>query len=137
MKNSVLTVVAVLSAPLLYGLICVPLVALLAGAFPELVNEAGGTHDVMLTLQIESVQLIALVLIGAVVAAIAPSHRMRHVGIAVAVMMVIGVMVQLSAWDAMLVWHHFVFFACILLGLPAGAIVYGKLRPEAEVDSGA
>ena len=74
-KNPVLSVVAVLSAPFLYGLICVPLVAMLAGAFPELLNEAGGTHDVMLTLQIEIVQLVGLLLIGAAVAALSPSPR--------------------------------------------------------------
>ena len=109
---------------------------MLAGAFPELLNEAGGTHDVMLTLQIEIVQLVGLLLIGAAVAALSPSPRMRQVSIAVVLMMVIGVSVQLSAWDAMLVWHHFVFFACILFGLPAGALAYGKLRPETAVDSG-
>lgn len=130
MKNTVLTVLAVLCAPAVYALVGVPLVVWISSRHPELVNAAGGTFDVGLTLQIEAGQLLVLVLIGMIVAALAPSHRMRHVGMAVALMLVIGVLVQVGAWDAVPVWHHFVFFACILLGMPAGTWLYGRLRPE-------
>ena len=137
MKNIVLSIIAVLSAPIVYGMVCVPLVAWLSAQFPALLNEAGGTYDVRLTLQIELVQALILFLIGGLVAALAPIRPGVHVAVTIVLMMGIGVAVQTSFWDAMLVWHHFVFFACILLALPAGAFLYLKLRSGPAVDSAA
>ena len=59
-----ISIVAVFSAPLIYGLLCVPLVGVLMTFQPDLVNDLGGTHDVMLTLQIETLQLQVLLLVG-------------------------------------------------------------------------
>lgn len=137
MKKIVLSIVSVLSAPVVYGVVCVPLVGWLSAQFPVLLNEAGGTYDVTLTLQIELVQALTLLVIGCLVAALAPTRPAVHVAVAVVLMMGIGLAVQTSFWDAMLVWHHFVFFACILLALPAGAFLYLRLRGEAGEDSAA
>jgi hypothetical protein len=114
------SIASVLSAPVLYGLLCVPLLGLLYGQFPELVNEQGGTRVVPLLLVTEAVQLLVLVTCGYVVALLAPRHAEHHVVIATVVMMLIGVSVQLSFWEAVPSWHHFVFFACILGGMYAG-----------------
>ena len=114
------SVASVLSAPVLYGLLCVPLLGALYGQFPELVNEQGGTRALPLLLVTEVVQLLVLVACGYVVALLAPRHAEHHVVIATVVMMLIGVPVQLSFWEAVPSWHHFVFFACILVGMYSG-----------------
>jgi hypothetical protein len=117
------SILSVLSAPLIYGVFCVPLLSLLYGQFPELINAQGGTSSVPLLLATEVFQLIMLTVCGYVVAWIAPRHLRHHVIIATVVMLVIGVSVQLSFWDAVPQWHHYVFFACIFLGMLLGALI--------------
>jgi len=125
------SVLSVLLAPLLYGLLCVPSLGLLYSRFPGLVNAQGGTAHVGLLVVTEVIQLLVLVLCGYGVARLAPRHPRHHVVIATVVMMVIGVSVQLGFWDALPVWHHFVFFACILGGMYLG----GRLRLQQLVAS--
>lgn len=114
------SIVSVLSAPVLYGLLCVPLVGLMYGQFPELINEQGGTRHAPLLLVTELLQFGVLAVCGYVVALLAPRHAEHHVVIATVVMMVIGVSVQMSFWEAVPAWHHYVFFACILAGMYLG-----------------
>ncbi len=119
--NYVRSILAVLSAPVVFGVFCVPLVGVLMSMNVDLQNDMGGTYDVALTLQVEALQIIILLIIGFIVAAIAPSKPMVHATVAVVLMLGIGVSVQLSFWESMLVWHHFVFFASIVGGLYLGA----------------
>ena len=114
---------SVLSAPLIYGFLCVPLLAVLYSQFPDLMNEQGGTSSVPLLLGTEALQLFMLIVCGYVVAWIAPRHLRHHVIVATVVMLVIGVSVQLSFWDSVPVWHHYVFFACIFFGMLLGALI--------------
>lgn len=114
------SIVSVLSAPVLYGVLCVPLLGLLYGQFPDLINEQGGTRHVPLLLATEFLQFAVLVTCGYVVALLAPRHAEHHVVIATVVMMVIGVSVQMSFWEAVPVWHHYIFFAGILAGMYLG-----------------
>ncbi len=90
----------------------------------------------MLTLQAEALQPIVLIICGFAVAAIARFKPMLHVGIATAVMLAIGILVQMNFWDSMLVWHHFVFFALILVFLPVGALIAGKVLSPKRSDKG-
>ena len=84
-------------------------------------NEQGGTDHVGLILASETIQFIVLVICGYLAALTAGREEMKH-GLAVAaVMLGIGIAVQLSFWESMPVWHHFVFFACILVGIILGA----------------
>jgi hypothetical protein len=115
------SIFSVLSAPVLYGLLCVPALGLLYAQFPHLVNEQGGTTSVPLLLGTELFQLLIITLCGYVVARLAPWHLRHHVVIATVVMLLIGVSVQLSFWEAVPAWHHFVFFACIVGGMHLGA----------------
>lgn len=120
---------SVLCAPLLYGVLCVPLLGVLMSMYPDLLNEAGGTYDVALTVKSELLQGIMMVIIGFVVALVAPSKPMVHTSVAVLLMLVIGISVQLSFWDSMLVWHHFVFFGLIIASLYLGAWLKGIIMP--------
>ena len=114
---------SVLSAPILYGALCVPLLGVLYAQFPSLVNEQGGTQSVPLLLGTELFQLLILTVCGYAVATIAPRHPRHHVVIATVVMLAIGVAVQLSFWEAAPAWHHYVFFTCILAGMYLGGLM--------------
>ena len=131
--KALMSVAAVLSAPVVYGFICVPLVGVLMSLYPEALNDQGGTFNTLLTLKVEALQLVIIVVCGMAVAAIAPSKPYVHAAFATALMLAIGVSVQLSFWDAMLVWHHYVFFMCILAGMPIGASLLQTLRGGAEM----
>ncbi len=119
--NYLKSIAAVLSAPLVYGFVCVPLVGVVMSMYPEITNPEGGSHDTLLILKVEFVQLAVLLLAGFIVAVISPARQMLHTGAAVVLMLGIGVSVQLQYWDAMPAWHHFVFFGLIVLGMLAGA----------------
>ena len=115
------SILSVLSAPVIYGMLCVPAVEFLYGRFPQLVNESGGTSHVPLLLGTELLQLLFLFVCGYVTALLAPGNIRTHAWVATVLMLGIGISVQLSFWDAAPVWHHFVFFACIVIGMIAGA----------------
>jgi hypothetical protein len=114
------SILSVVSAPILYGVLCVPLLGVLYAQFPDLVNAQGGTSNVPLLLGTEVFQLFIITICGYVVARVAPWHLRHHVVIATVLMLLIGVSVQLSFWEAVPVWHHFVFFACIVIGMHLG-----------------
>ncbi len=129
------SILAVLSAPVIFGLVCVPLVGVLMALDQDLVNDMGGTFDFALTVQVELLQFVILLIIGFLVATIAPSRPMLHAASATLLMLVIGISVQVSLWDSMLVWHHFVFFASIVLCLFVGS--WGRVRMTASSGEGA
>ena len=123
-----ISIAAVISAPFIYGLFCVPLAGVLMSLQPELLNDMGGTDDVTLILKVEALQLVILLAIGFIVAFIAPARPMLHIAITVVVMLAIGISVQVSFWDSMPAWHHFVFFALIVFGITTGGWGQTKLR---------
>jgi hypothetical protein len=115
------SLLSLLSAPILYGIVCVPALGFIYGLFPGLLDEQGGTRHVPLLLATELLQFLILFLCGYIAARLAPRRIWLHTGLAIALMLVIGVSVQLGFWDAVPVWHHFVFFASIAIGMSAGA----------------
>ena len=126
--KTLISIAAVISAPFIYGLFCVPLAGVLMSLQPELLNDMGGTDDVTLILKVEALQLVILLAIGFIVAFIAPVRPMLHIAITVVVMLAIGISVQVSFWDSMPAWHHFVFFALIVFGITTGGWGQTKLR---------
>ena len=54
------SILAVLSAPVIFGLVCVPLVGVLMALDQDLVNDMGGTFDFALTVQVELLQFVIL-----------------------------------------------------------------------------
>lgn len=125
-------VLAVLSAPLLYGALCVPLTGALLAQFPEHINALGGTHNPNLVFAVEVMQLLTLFLCGAVVQWIAgrSDATYRPLIIATLIMLGIGITVQYQYWSAMPTWHHYVFFLLIVVAMPAGALWVRRPGPS-------
>lgn len=117
-------------APLLYGLLCMPLLSWWLGFFPIKVNELGGTFHLPLVVSIEVLQAAVLILCGMAVALIGGTDRWQRVCLAITTvdMLVIGVMVQRQFWEALPVWHHWIFFLLILIMMPLGGALTRRLR---------
>ena len=112
-------------APLLYGLLCLPLLGWWLSLFPNKVNDLGGTFHLPLVVSVEALQAVVLLLCGmavAMVGGIGPWQRVCMVA-ATLDMLVIGVMVQRQFWEALPLWHHWIFFLLILVMMPLGGIV--------------
>lgn len=109
-------------APLVYGLVCVPLLAWWVSLYPNYINGLGGTFHVPLVLSIEVLQATMLLLCGIAVGWVSGTGRWRTMCVmgATADMLVIGVSVQRQFWDSMPVWHHWIFFGLIVVCLPLG-----------------
>jgi len=130
MKRTLQLIACVISAPLIYGLLCLPLLGLFLNLFPAQLNEWGGTFEVPLVLGVEAIQALIIFLGGVTVALIAGGDSWARVClIATTVdMLLIGVSVQRQYWESMPVWHHWVFFALIVTCLPAGWLMVNRMR---------
>ena len=120
-------------APLLYGVLCMPLLGWWLGFFPSKVNELGGTFPLPLVVSIEVLQAAVLILCGMAVAVIGGKGSWQRVCLAITTvdMLVIGVVVQRQFWEALPVWHHWIFFLLILIMMPLGGALTRRLRGKA------
>ena len=128
--NGLRVLAALITPPLIYGLICLPLSQWVLGFFPEAVSESGAVFDVGATFAIEAVQCVTLLICGASIAILSPSNASLNVVVALATafMFAIALFVQYQYWDQMLIWHHFVFFTMVLILQPLGAAWYVTFR---------
>ena len=125
-----LELIAIISPPILSGLICLPLSNALLAQFPIEVNSLSGTHSTRLVVAIELIQLITLIVCGAALQGIA-GHLPRFKGLLLGItveMLVRAIWVEAQYWNAMPIWHHFVFFALIILGLAIGSALADRWR---------
>jgi hypothetical protein len=89
-----------------------------------------GTHSTPLVVAIELIQLITLIVCGAALQGIA-GHLPRFKGLLLGItveMLVRAIWVEAQYWNAMPIWHHFVFFALIILGLAIGSALADRWR---------
>ncbi|HIG41730.1 MAG: hypothetical protein ABGY96_00725 [bacterium] len=110
------TILAVASAPVVYGILGAGLSSALLAIFPHLMNEQGGTYHLGVTLAVEAIQFLAVVLTGYISARIAGREEFLHCLAVVFVMLAIAIPTQVSFWQSMLPWHHFVFFMFCIIG---------------------
>jgi len=132
--------VSLIAAPLIYGVLCIPLLAWWIGLFPHYINSLGGTSHVPLVLSIELMQAIILVLCGIAVGFVSGEGRWGTVCLmgATADMLLIGVSVQTQFWESMPIWHHWIFFALIAICLPLGGWISHRVGIGwGEADEGA
>lgn len=126
-------------APLLYGLVCLPILGWWMSLFPNKINDLGGTFHPPLVVSIEVLQAGVLLLCGMAVALTAGTGAWQRLCLALATMdmLVIGVMVQRQFWDALPVWHHWVFFLLILAMMPLGGAITHRLQGKRIRDEAA
>ena len=100
--------------------------------FPQEINELGGSFYAPLVVSIEVLQAAALLLCGMVVAFLGGAGGWRKLCLTLATldMLIIGVMVQRQFWEALPVWHHWVFLSLIAFMMPLGGAITLRLRHQ-------
>ena len=123
---------ALFAAPLLYGLLCVPLLSWWMSFFPAQINELGGSFYAPLVVSIEVLQAAVLLLCGMVVAFLGGVRGWQKLCLTLATldMLIIGVVVQTQFWEALPVWHHWVFLSLIAFMMPLGGAITLRLQHQ-------
>ena len=123
---------SLLAAPLLYGLLCLPLLSWWMSFFPQHMNELGGSFYAPLVVSVEVLQAAVLFLCGMVVAFLGGAGGWRRLCLTLATldMLIIGAMVQRQFWEALPVWHHWVFLSLIAFMMPLGGAITLRLRHQ-------
>jgi len=115
------SIIAVLSAPIVYGAICVPVNWLIVKLFPSHFDEHWITKNNALLLLLVSLTIFFAGVSGFVGAAIARDKIMYHSAAICILQLAIGIAVQRQYWNVLPLWYHVWFFALLVLGIPIGA----------------
>ena len=109
-------IVAVVAGVMLWGGLWTGTHALLSSALADAFDADGFTRHAGLLLAFLAISVVLSVAAGYTAAWIARQHPMRVVAVLAAIQMVIGLAVQISAWDRMPSWYHVPF---LLMVVPA------------------
>jgi hypothetical protein len=108
------SVLAVLSGPVVYGLVCVPTNMLVARLFPDKFRDDLSTEHLKMQRLLILLSFIYAVCSGLVCGWLAANNIMVHVGSMSAIQLGIGIMVQRQNWNVMPVWYHYSFFGVLV-----------------------
>ena len=122
---------ALFAAPLLYGLLCVPLLSWWMSFFPQQINELGGSLCAFSGLN-RGLASSGITLCGMVVAFLGGARGWQKLCLTLATldMLIIGVVVQTQFWEALPVWHHWVFLSLIAFMMPLGGAITLRLHHQ-------
>jgi hypothetical protein len=115
------SVIAVLSGPVVYGVICLPVNWLIVKMFPSHFDEKWITRDTGILVLLVSLTIVFAGVSGFVSAWIAPGNVMVHAAAMCALQLAIGVAVQRHYWSVLPLSYHFSFFGLLIVGIPLGA----------------
>ena len=121
------SVLAVLSAPIVYGAICVPTNWLVVKLFPTQFDENWMTKHNGLLVLLVSLTVVFAGASGFVGAVIARENITYHVAAICIVQLAIGIAVQRQYWNDLPLWYHLSFFALLVLGITLGAWLHTLL----------
>lgn len=116
-----LSVVAVLSAPFVYGVLCVPGNWLVVTLFPQHFDERWVTRRPRLLVLLLAMTVVYAGASGFVGAWIAPSAVMGHAAAMCVLQLAVGLAVQKAYWSELPLWYHLGFLALLAAGTFIGA----------------
>lgn len=117
------SVLAVLSGPVVFGLICVPMNWIMIKLFPDYFDEQWNTQRPGMLVVLVSLTILYAGASGFVGGWIAKDNVMAHIAVMCVLQLVIGVLVQRQYWDTLPLWYHFTFFVLLLVGIVLGGII--------------
>lgn len=124
-------VLAVLSGPIVYGIVCVPTNWLVVRLFPSHFDENWVTRSPRLLVLLVSLTVLFAGAAGLVTVLIAGDRILWHVVALCALLVAIGVGVQRQFWDRLPLWYHLAFFVLLILGTVLGAALGGLVTGTA------
>lgn len=113
-------VLAVLSGPVVFGLVCVPSNWLVVKLFPTHFDEQWQTRHTGLLLLLVSLTLVFAAASGFVGGWIAKQNITTAVAGLCVLQLGIGIAVQRHFWDTLPLWYHLTFFVLLLAGIILG-----------------
>jgi hypothetical protein len=124
-------VMAVIAGVVLWSVLWVAGAQVAAMMYPAILVPGQPVTHTGVLLGYIALSLVLSLLAGYTTAALASGNRMRQVGIAAVVLLVMGIGFEASAWQLTPVWYHLVF---LVLLVPA--VLYGgRLRVGAMRES--
>lgn len=123
------SILAVLAAPIVYGIVCVPVNWLVVTMFPEHFDERWVTESTGLLLLLVSLTVFFAGAAGYVGARIAPGNVVAHTAAMCLLLLAIGIAVQIQFWTVLPLWYHLTFFGLLLIGTLLGARVWLTTHP--------
>lgn len=122
------SIVAVLVAPIVWGIVMFPGNLLLAKMFPG--AETNPTTTYLVCAIVASV--VYSLLAGVVTALIARARPVVHGVWAGIVLLAVGVFVQLQFWDQAPIWYHLTFLVLLVPGCALGGYWLGRSSGRAS-----
>lgn len=111
---------AVLSAPVVFGLVCLPTNWLIVKLFPSHFDENWLTKNTGLLVLLVSLTALFAAASEFVGAAIARKNITAHIIAICLLQLANGVGAQRQYWDVLPLWYHLTFFVLLLVGIPLG-----------------
>lgn len=124
------SVLAVLSAPVVYGIVCVPVNTLIVKLFPSHFDEQWVTRQPALLVLLVSLTVVFAGAAGFVGGWIARENVMAHAAVMCVVQFAIGIAVQRQFWDVLPLWYHLTFFVLLVVGTLGGASLVQRFAPS-------
>lgn len=118
-------IVAIIAAPIVWGLVRVPANQLILSFFPE--TDAGNFSTTVLIVSVVA-SFVYSIIAGMAATLLAPQGFSRiglYAGLAV---LLVGLGVQIGSWSMFPVWYHLVFLAALLPLCWVGSLLARKLR---------
>lgn len=117
------SLLAVLSGPVVFGLVCLPVNWIIVKLFPRYFDEQWNTqHTGMLVLHV-SLTILYAGASGFVGGWIAKDNIMAHVAVMSVLQLGIGIFVQRQYWNILPLWYHLTFFVLLVVGIVIGGII--------------
>lgn len=117
------SVLAVLSGPVVYGLICVPMNWIMTKLFPDYFDEQWTTRHSGMLVVLVSLTILYAGASGFVGGWIAKDNVMAHIAVMCVLQLGIGILVQRQYWDTLPLWYHYTFFVLLLVGIVLGGLI--------------
>jgi len=122
-------ILAVLSGPVVFGLVCVPSNWLVVKLFPSHFDDQWQTKQPALLLLLVSLTLVFAGASGYVGGWIAQENVKMTAAALCLLQLAIGIAVQRQYWDSLPLWYHLTFFLLLIAGIILGtwlAVLTGR-----------
>lgn len=115
------SILAILSGPFVYGLLCLPGNWLVVQLFPSKFDEQWITTHPPLLILLVSLTIIYSFGSGLACGLIAKRNIMKHAYTMSIFQLLLGIAIQTQYWDLLPIWYHLSFFVLLVVGILWGA----------------
>ncbi len=116
-------ILAVVVGFVLWSVLWVAAGLAVSAVWPDAVDESEGVQAVLPLATILAISVVISLASGALAARIAPARPTQAAAWLAGVLLAVGLMVEIAAWDLYPVWYHVLFLALLVPATLAGAAI--------------